>query len=288
VKGIILAGGRNTRLYPITLGTNKQLLSVYDKPMIYYPLSMLMLAGIRDILVITTPDAINGFKRLLGDGSQWGISFTYAEQSEPRGLADAFIIGKDFIGDDTVCLILGDNIFYGQGLPEKLRQAAALKEGGLIFAYHVRDPKSYGVVEFDSNHMAVSIEEKPAEPKSNYAVPGIYFCDNSAVEIATGLKPSERGEIEITDIINAYLKQGRLKVELFGRGTAWLDAGTHESLLSASNFIHAVEERQGIIISSPEEIAFRKGYIGRDELEQLARVMEHNSYGEFLLRMLDE
>ncbi len=288
MKGILLAGGSNTRLYPVTLGVNKQLLAVYDKPMIYYPLSMLMLAGIRDILVISSPEALPSFQRLLGDGSRWGVVFSYAEQQEPRGLADAFIVGKDFIGTDSVCLILGDNIFYGATLPSTLREASKLESGGLIFAYHVSNPERYGVVEFDREGHAVSIEEKPSAPKSGYVIPGIYFYDNTVISIAESLKPSPRGEIEITDINNAYLKRGQLRVQRFQQGTAWLDAGTHESLLSAANFIHAVEERQGIIISSPEEIAYRMGYIGREELAALAKLMSHNSYGRFLLRLLDE
>ena len=288
MKGIILAGGLNTRLYPITLGVNKQLLSVYDKPMIYYPLSMLMLAGIREVLLITTPEALPDFQRLLGDGSQWGMRFSYAEQTEPRGLADAFIIGKEFIGNDSVCLILGDNIFYGHGLPEKLRQAAGLTEGAVIFAYPVRDPQRYGVVEFDEHGKALNIEEKPEIPRSHYAVPGIYFYDNEVIEIAENLPFSARGEIEITDVNQHYLERGTLQVEVMGRGIAWLDAGTHESLLQAANFIHAVEERQGVIISSPEEIAFRMNFINRNDLRCLAEKLDMNRYGQYLLDILDE
>jgi len=288
MKGIILAGGRNTRLYPVTIGVNKQLLPVYDKPMVYYPLSMLMLAGIRDILVISTPSALPSFERLLRDGSQWGVSFTYAEQDEPRGLAEAFIIGCDFIGRDPVCLILGDNIFYGQGLPTRLRRAAGLTEGAVIFGYPVRNPERYGVVEFDSSGRALSIEEKPKKPRSRYAVPGIYFYDAQVVDIARSLTVSPRGELEITDVNRAYLERGRLMVEMMGRGVAWLDAGTHESLLQASNFIQTVEERQGIVISSPEEVAYRMGFIGRGQLERLAEEMGGTSYGRYLIRLLDD
>ena len=274
MKGIILAGGHNTRLYPITIGVNKQLLPVYNKPMIYYPLSMLMLAGIRDILVISTSDALPSFQRLLKDGSQWGIQFTFAEQPEPRGLADAFLVGREFVGKESVCLILGDNIFYGQGLSEKLHQASQLTEDALIFAYRVRDPQRYGVVEFDSQKRALSIEEKPSKPRSQFAVPGIYFYDNTILEIASKLKPSARGELEITDVNQVYMEQGKLHVEVMGRGIAWLDAGTHDSLLQAANFIQAVEERQGIIISCPEEIAYTMKYIGQNELKRLAMEME--------------
>jgi len=288
MKGIILAGGRNTRLYPVTIGVNKQLLPVYDKPMIFYPLSMLMLAGIRDILVISTPGALPDFRRLLGDGGQWGVVFDYIEQPEPRGLAEAFVLGKDFIGDDSVCLILGDNIFYGQGLPSMLRGASRLTEGALIFAYPVREPQRYGVVEFDERGRAVSIEEKPSKPRSRYAVPGIYFYDNDVVGIAERLPYSARGELEITDVNRVYMERGLLRVEVMGRGIAWLDAGTHESLLQASNFIQAVEERQGIVISCPEEIAYRMGYIGREQLERIARGMANNRYGRFLLQLLEE
>ena len=288
MKGIILAGGRNTRLYPVTKGVNKQLLPVYDKPMVFYPLSMLMLAGIRDILVISTPEALPAFQHLLKDGSQWGVRFSYTEQPEPRGLAEAFVLGREFIGDDQVCLILGDNIFYGQGLPSKLRAAAQLTDGALIFAYPVRDPQRYGVVEFNEQGRALNIEEKPEKPRSRYAVPGIYFYDNLVVGIAANLTYSARGELEITDVNRDYMERGQLKVEVMGRGIAWLDAGTHESLLQASNFIQTVEERQGIIISCPEEIAYRMGYIEREQLESIAREMENNSYGRFLLRLLED
>ncbi len=288
MKGIILAGGFNTRLYPVTIGVNKQLLSVYDKPMIYYPLSMLMLAGIRDILLISTPEAMPMFRRLLKDGIQWGIRFTYAEQPEPRGLADAFIVGREFVGKDTVCLILGDNIFYGQGLPAKLRSAAQLTEGAVIFAYPVRDPRIYGVVEFDEQGKALKIDEKPKEPHSNYAVPGVYFYDNQVIEIAANLSPSDRNELEITDVNRAYMNRGQLLVEVLGRGIAWLDAGTHESLLQAANFVQTVEERQGIIISSPEEIAYRMGFINLDDLRRLAMALDQNQYGQYLLRILDD
>jgi glucose-1-phosphate thymidylyltransferase len=287
MKGIILAGGRGTRLFPLTLAISKQILPVYDKPMIYYPLSMLMLAGIRQILVISTPEALPGFRSLLGDGRQWGLEFTYAEQAEPRGLADAFIVGREFIAGEPVCLILGDNIFFGQGLAARLQAAAQLRDGGLIFAYPVRDPERYGVVEFDATGKALSIEEKPARPRSNYAVPGLYFYDRQVSEIAANLKPSARGEIEITDVNRAYLKDGRLRVDVLGRGVAWLDAGTHESLLQAANFVQAVEERQGLMISCPEEIAFRMGNIGRAELRTLAKAMEGNQYGQYLLRLAE-
>ncbi|OGO28041.1 MAG: glucose-1-phosphate thymidylyltransferase [Chloroflexi bacterium RBG_16_52_11] len=288
MKGIILAGGRGTRLFPLTISTSKQLLPVYDKPMVYYPLSMLMLAGIRDILVISTPEALPAFRNLLKDGSQWGLKFTYAEQSKPRGLADAFLVRPEFIANEPVCLILGDNIFFGQGLPDKLRTAAQLTEGALIFAYPVRDPQRYGVVEFDDNGMALSIEEKPQQPRSHYAVPGLYYYDHQVVQVAAGLQPSARGEIEITDLNQVYLRRGQLRVEVLGRGVAWLDAGTHESLLQAANFVQAVEDRQGMMISCPEEIAYRMGFIGKEELRQLAAIYQDNGYGQYLLQVLEE
>jgi glucose-1-phosphate thymidylyltransferase len=285
MKGIILAGGRGTRLHPLTLTVSKQLLPVYDKPMVYYPLSMLMLAGIRNILVISTPEDLPLFRNLLSDGKQWGLQFSYAEQDQPRGLADAFRVGAEFIGNVPACLILGDNIFFGHSLPEILQRAAMLKEGALIFAYPVRDPERYGVVEFDPDGRVLNIEEKPKRPRSNYAIPGIYFYDSQVVEMAANLKPSARGEIEITDLNLLYLEQEQLRVEVLGRGYAWLDAGTHESLLQASTFIQAVEDRQGMMISCPEEIAFRRGYIDRQQLRNLAERMNKNSYGQYLERL---
>ncbi|MEW5870921.1 MAG: glucose-1-phosphate thymidylyltransferase RfbA [Chloroflexota bacterium] len=282
MKGIILAGGHGTRLFPLTLGVSKQLLPVYDKPMIYYPLSMLMLAGIREMLIISTPAALPNFRQLLGDGQQWGLQFSYVEQAEPRGLADAFLVQPEFIGNDSVCLILGDNIFFGHELPLRLREAAQLDHGALIFAYPVRDPRSYGVVEFDDQGKALSIEEKPAKPRSNFAVPGLYFYDNQVVKFATSLKPSQRGELEITDLNRIYLERGELRVSVFGRGVAWLDAGTHESLLQAANFVQAVEDRQGMMISCPEEIAYRMGYISKHELSLLAQRYNGNQYGAYL------
>lgn len=288
MKGIILAGGRGTRLYPLTLATSKQMLPVYDKPMIYYPLSMLMLAGIRDILIISTPEDLPVIKRLLGDGKPWGLQFSYAEQAEPRGLADAFLVGKEFIDGEHVCLILGDNIFFGQGLPAQLQSAATLEHGALIFAYPVQDPQRYGVVEFDAQGKAISLEEKPQNPRSQYAVPGLYFYDERVVKFAESLKPSARGEIEITDLNRVYLEMGELQVTPFGRGVAWLDAGTHESLLQAANFVQAVEDRQGLMISSPEEIAFRQGFISRGQLWSLAQQMGNNGYGAYLLRLAEE
>jgi glucose-1-phosphate thymidylyltransferase len=288
MKGIILAGGRGTRLNPLTLAMSKQLLPVYDKPMIYYPLSMLMLAGIREILVISTPEDLPAFQRLLGDGSQWGLGFDYAEQAEPRGLADAFLVGRQFINGNPVCLILGDNIFFGSGLASQLRSAASLDHGALVFAYPVRDPQRYGVIEFDDMNKAISIEEKPQHPRSHYAVPGLYFYDKHVVQIAESLKPSPRGEIEITDLNRIYMDKGELKVIPIGRGIAWLDAGTHESLLQAANFVQAVEDRQGLMISCPEEIAYRMGYITRDKLQNLAAQMKNNGYGKHLLDLVDE
>ena len=288
MKGIILAGGHGTRLYPLTYGTSKQLLPVYDKPMVYYPLSMLMLAGIREILLISSPAALPAFQTLLDDGSQWGLEFKYAEQSEPRGLADAFLIQPDFIGDQPVCLILGDNIFYGHGLRTLLGEAAKLTSGAKIFAYPVRDPQRYGVVEFDKDGRALSIEEKPEKPRSFYAVPGLYFYDSKVSEIAANLKPSARGELEITDLNKVYLERGDLRVNVMGRGVAWLDAGTHESLLQAANFVQTVEERQGMMISCPEEIAYRMGFINSDQLLRQAQRFSGNQYGAYLLRLLDE
>jgi len=285
MKGIILAGGRGTRLFPLTLGVSKQLLPVYDKPMIYYPLSMLMLAKIREILIITTPEDQAQYQRVLGDGSQWGLSFAYKIQSEPRGLADAFIVGDEFIGDQSVALILGDNIFYGHGLPTTLREAAALENGAVIFAYPVNDPERYGVVEFDAEGNVLSLEEKPTKPRSHYAVPGIYFYDHKVVKFAKNLKPSARGEIEITDLNKIYMNLGELRVKELGRGVAWLDAGMHHSLLQASNFVQAVEDRQGMMISCPEEIAFRMGFITRDELRNLSETFNSNQYGHYLLKL---
>ncbi len=288
MKGIILAGGRGTRLYPLTLATSKQMLPVYDKPMIYYPLSMLMLAGIREILIISTPEDLPVIRRLLGDGKSWGLQFSYAEQAEPRGLADAFLVGKEFIAGERVCLILGDNIFFGQGLPAQLQSAATLEHGALIFAYPVHDPQRYGVVEFNAQGKAISLEEKPQKPRSHYAVPGLYFYDERVVKFAESLKPSARGEIEITDLNRIYLEMGELQVTPFGRGVAWLDAGTHESLLQAANFVQAVEDRQGLMISSPEEIAYRRGFISREQLHALASQMGNNGYSNYLLNLVKE
>ena len=282
MKGIILAGGKGTRLYPLTVAISKQLLPVYDKPMIYYPLSMLMLAGIQEILVITTPEDQALYQRLLQDGAQWGLKFAYAVQPVPRGLADAFLVGKDFLAGSPACLILGDNIFFGQGLPTVLRNAAELKEGAVIFAYSVRDPERYGVVEIDANGLALSLEEKPKQPRSNLAVPGIYFYDANVVRYAEELKPSARGELEITDLNRRYMEQGQLQVKVLGRGVAWLDAGTHESLLQAATFIQAVEERQGMMISSVEEIAYRMGYLDREQLLALADGLNATNYGAYL------
>jgi glucose-1-phosphate thymidylyltransferase len=287
MKGIILAGGKGTRLYPLTKAISKQLLPVYDKPMIYYPLSMLMLAGIREILIITTPEDQEQYQRLLRDGSQWGLQFVYAIQEEPRGLADAFIVGKSFVDGEGACLILGDNIFFGQGLPQILRRAASLEDGAVVFAYPVRDPERYGVVEFDETGKAISLEEKPKQPKSNYAVPGIYFYDQNVTRYAEELEPSPRGEIEITDINKRYLAEGKLSVEVLGRGIAWLDAGTHESLLQAGMFVQAVEDRQGMQISCLEEIAHRMGYIDDDQLQTCIKELAGNEYGQYLLRYLE-
>jgi len=288
MKGIILSGGKGTRLYPLTIGVSKQLLPVYDKPMVYYPLSMLMLAGIRDILVISSREALPAFRTLLQDGSQLGMKFSYAEQAEPRGLADAFLVGREFIAGEPVCMILGDNIFFGTGLPVQLRAAAQLNQGALIFAYPVRDPERYGVVEFDTHGMALSIEEKPSKPRSHYAVPGMYYYDSQVVERAATLKPSARGEIEITDLNNIYLSHGELRVEVLGRGVAWLDAGTHEALLQASNFVQTVQDRQGMMISCPEEIAYRLNFINAEQLRSLAHTMDTNQYGQYLLHLLED
>lgn len=288
MKGIILAGGSGTRLYPLTRVVSKQLLPLYDKPMIYYPLSILMTAGIRDILIISTPVDLPGFKRLLGDGTKLGINFTYIEQPSPDGLAQAFTIGKKFIGKDNVCLILGDNIFYGNNLDTILKNAVKLDKGGLIFGYLVKDPERYGVVEFDKNKNVVGIEEKPAKPKSRYAVPGLYMYDNSVIEIAENLKPSPRGEYEITDVNLEYLRRGELRVELLGRGFAWLDTGTHEALQQASNYVETIQERQGIKISCIEEIAYQLGYINSEQLKELAKEYRNNEYGQYLVSIADE
>lgn len=287
-KGIILAGGSGTRLYPITKGISKQLLPIYDKPMIYYPLSVLMLAGIREILIISTPEDLSNFKKLLGDGSSFGIQLRYAEQPRPDGLAQAFIIGEDFIGDNNVCLVLGDNIFYGQGFTPMLQKAVGRRTGATIFGYQVKDPERFGVVEFDGNKRAISLEEKPKHPKSNFAVTGLYFYDNDVIEIAKKVKPSERGEVEITTINQMYLERGDLRVELLGRGFAWLDTGTHESLLEAGQFVETIEKRQGYKIACLEEIAFNSGWLSREQLQVIGESLSKNGYGQYLLELVDK
>ena len=288
MKGIILAGGSGTRLYPITRGISKQLIPVYDKPMVYYPLSTLMLSGIRDVLVISTPDFMRLFQNLLGDGHEWGMNFSYKVQEHPNGLAEAFILGEEFIGNDSVCLILGDNIFYGSGLSQLLQSAAQKDRGATVFGYHVNDPERFGVVEFDDNHHALSIEEKPKVPKSNYAITGLYFYDNNVVDIAKNIKPSARGELEITDVNNEYLRAGQLDVKLMGRGYAWLDTGTHDAMLEAANFIATIEKRQSLKVACLEEIAYRMGYIDKNQLVTLAQPLKKNDYGQYLLRLADQ
>ena len=286
MKGIVLAGGSGTRLYPLTLAVSKQLLHVYDKPLIYYPLSVLMLAGLREILIISTPRDVPQFQNLLGDGSQWGVHFEYIEQPAPNGLAEAFVLGRDFIGNESVCLILGDNVFYGQGFQPLLLEAAGLRQGGVIFGYWVNDPERYGIVELDESFNVVSITEKPAQPKSNYAVPGLYFYDNDVINIAQSLKPSDRGEFEITDVNKVYLERGALKIKLLGRGFAWLDTGTHDSLHDASNYVATIEKRQGLKIACLEEVAYRMGYIDSNQVEKLARPLVNSGYGKYLLNMV--
>lgn len=287
MKGIVLAGGKGTRLYPMTRAVSKQLLPIYDKPLVYYPISVLLLAGIREILIISTPDDIDSYKTLLGDGSRLGVEFHYKVQEKPRGLADAFILGEDFIGDDSVCLVLGDNVFYGQDLTRLLNEARNRKEGATVFGYPVKDARSFGVVEFDKDKNVISIEEKPEKPKSNFAVPGLYFYDNDVVEIVKNVKPSARGEIEITSVNNAYLEKGRLKVVLMGRGMAWLDTGTPEGMLKASEFIETVQSRQGFYIACLEEVAWRRGFIDRDQLKKLGEELKMTDYGQYLLSLAE-